>query len=230
MAEFRKALALAKLGIRARIVTGLAVIAPLALTAWVIHFLFTNIDGLLQPYLIDVIGRRIPGAGLLATLLVLYFVGLIVQNLGGRTLLYYAETVLLKLPFLKDIYSSSKTVMDTFTHPEGKGFKRVVAFEYPRQGTRAFGFVTNEVTLADGTREVAIFLPTTPNPTSGYLIFVPEENVEETTLAVEEAIKMIVSGGVVVPRPFAELLPDSHNLNAGPITQSPEAQSKIDVN
>lgn len=224
MSRIRDAFHLAGLGIRTRVVTGLAVIVPLAVTIWVVRFLFLRIDGLLQPILVEVIGRRIPGAGLLVTLVLLYLVGLLVQTLGGRTLLYYAERVLLKLPFLKDVYGSSKTIMETFTNPAGVGFKRVVSFEYPRRGCRAFGFVTNEVVLSDGSRELAIFLPTTPNPTSGYLLFLPTDDVEETTMTVDEAVKLIVSGGVVLQRPFAQLVPKAGRRTGVPKGESLESR------
>ena len=221
MSRIRNAFHLAGLGIRTRVVTGIAVIVPLGVTVWVVGFLFLRIDGLLQPLLVEVIGRRIPGAGLLVTVILLYLVGLLVQTLGGRTLLYYAERVLLKLPFLKDVYGSSKMIMETFTNPSGVGFKRVVSFEYPRPGCRAFGFVTNEVVLPDGSRELAVFLPTTPNPTSGYLLFLPNDEVEETTMSVDEAVKLIVSGGVVLQRPFAKLVPGARRRERPPVDGPP---------
>ncbi|MEZ4650297.1 MAG: DUF502 domain-containing protein [Candidatus Eisenbacteria bacterium] len=226
MSRIRNAFHLAGLAIRTRVVTGVAVIVPLAVTVWVVRFLFLRIDGLLQPLLFELIGRRIPGAGLLVTLLLLYLVGLLVQTIGGRTLLYYAERVLLKLPFLKDVYGSSKTIMETFTNPSGKGFKRVVSFEYPRRGCRAFGFVTNEVELPDGSFELAVFLPTTPNPTSGYLLFLPSTDVEETTMTVDEAVKLIVSGGVVMQRSFAELVPGAKSYQASSGEATEEAAER----
>lgn len=204
MSRIRNAFHLAGLAVRSRVITGVAVIVPLAVTVWVVRFLFLRIDGLLQPLLEELAGRRVPGAGLLATLLLLYLVGLLVQTLGGKTLLHYAEKFLLRVPLLKDIYGGSKTIMDTFTNPSGVGFKRVVSFDYPRRGCRAYGFVTNEILHADGSREIAVFLPTTPNPTSGFLIFLPAEDVEDTDLTVEQAIKLIVSGGVILrPSAFA---------------------------
>ncbi|MCA9754547.1 MAG: DUF502 domain-containing protein [Candidatus Eisenbacteria bacterium] len=230
MSRIRHAFHLAGLAIRTRVVTGVAVIGPLAVTVWVVRFLFLRIDGLLQPLLYELIGRRIPGAGLLATLLLLYLVGLLVQTIGGRTLLHFAERILLRLPFLKDVYGSSKTIMETFTNPAGKGFKRVVSFEYPRRGCRAFGFVTNEVELADGTIELAVFLPTTPNPTSGYLLFLPSTDVEETTMTVDEAVKLIVSGGVVLQRPFASLVPGAKAWSADGVSVVIDADADADNN
>lgn len=215
MANFKQACREAGLAFRARIVTGLAVIAPIVVTIWIVVFLFRAIDGILQPILVRLLGQRIPGVGLLATLLLLYLVGVAVHTIGFRTLLQWSDQLLMRIPFLRDIYGSSKLIMETFTKPEGIGFKRVVMFEYPRPGMRALGFVTNETTLADGTREVAVFLPTTPNPTTGFVLFLPSSQVEPTKLTVEEAVKIVVSGGVVMPRPFREIAPPTHSLDPG---------------
>ena len=213
MASFKQACRDAGLAFRARVVTGLAVIAPIVVTVWIVVFLFRAIDGILQPIMVRLLGQRIPGVGLLATLLLLYLVGLLVHSFGFRTLLRWSDQLMLRIPFLRDIYGSSKLIMETFTKPEGIGFKRVVTFEYPRPGMRALGFVTNETTLADGTREVAVFLPTTPNPTTGFVFFLPSSQVEATKLTVEEAVKIVVSGGVVMPRPFREIAPSVHSLD-----------------
>jgi uncharacterized membrane protein len=215
LANFKQACREAGLAFRARVVTGLAVIAPIVVTIWIVVFLFRAIDGILQPLLVRLLGQRIPGVGLLATLLLLYLVGLLVHTIGFRTLLQWSDQLLLRIPFLRDIYGSSKMIMETFTKPEGIGFKRVVMFEYPRPGMRALGFVTNETTLADGTREVAVFLPTTPNPTTGFVLFLPSSQVEPTKLTVEEAVKIVVSGGVVMPRPFREIAPPAHSFDPG---------------
>jgi uncharacterized membrane protein len=220
LASFKQACRDAGLAFRARVVTGLAVIAPIVVTVWIVVFLFRAIDGILQPIMVRLLGQRIPGVGLLATLLLLYLVGLLVHSFGFRTLLRWSDQLMLRIPFLRDIYGSSKLIMETFTKPEGIGFKRVVTFEYPRPGMRALGFVTNETTLADGTREVAVFLPTTPNPTTGFVFFLPSSQVEATKLTVEEAVKIVVSGGVVMPRPFREIAPSVHSLDPAP-TNSP---------
>lgn len=216
MPSIKKAFRDAGLAFRARVVTGLAVIAPIVVTIWIVVFLFRTIDGILQPIMVRLLGQRIPGVGLLATLLLLYIVGVLVHTIGFRTLLQWSDQLMMRIPFLRDIYGSSKLIMETFTKPEGKGFKRVVTFEYPRPGMRALGFVTNETTLADGTREVSVFLPTTPNPTTGFVFFLPSSQVEATKLSVDEAVKIIVSGGVVMPRPFREIAPSVHSLDSTP--------------
>jgi uncharacterized membrane protein len=212
LASFRKALRDAGLAFRARVVTGLAVIAPIGVTVWIVIFLFKAIDGILQPIMVRLLGQRIPGVGLLATVLLLYLVGLLIHTFGFRTLLRWSEEFLLRMPFLRDIYSPSKMIMEAFTKPEGSGFKRVVTFDYPRVGCRSLGFVTNETILADGTREVAVYVPTTPNPTAGFVLFLPSDQVEASQLTVEEAVKIVVSGGVVMPRPLKEIAPPTRSI------------------
>lgn len=222
LGRLRRAYEGVHLTIRARIVTGLVVLVPLLVTAWVVRLVFQFLDGLLQPFVSQFLGRRIPGVGLLATFILLYFVGLMVQNIGGRTLLYWTERILLRLPVLRDIYGSSKQMIETLAKPGAAGFRRVVAFEYPRRGVRAYGFVTNEMSRPDGGRDIAVFLPTTPNPTSGFLLILPMEEVEPANLTVEEALKMIISGGVVLPRPYREIVDPEDSAPVAP----PPAGSK----
>lgn len=188
--------------IRARLLAGLVVIVPLLLTAWVIRFLFNGLDGWLRPIEERYLGRHIPGTGVLATFVLVYLAGLLVTNLGGRHLLRWAEWLLSRLPLIGDVYGSSKQIMETISNPGGLGFRQVVAFDFPRPGVRALGFVTNETRDENGERLLAVFMPTTPNPTSGYLLLMRAGETTETSLTVDQALKMLVSGGVVVPPGF----------------------------
>ncbi len=188
--------------IRARIFAGLVVIVPVAVTVFVVRILFLFFDSWLQPIVSLTLGRSIPGVGLLATILLLYLAGFLATRLGGRTLIGWLETVLARVPVVGDVFGASKQIMETISNPTGFGFKRVVIFEYPRPGMRAIGFVTRELTTADGELHYAIFLPTTPNPTSGFLLLVPVADTMETGLTVDQALKMVVSGGVVIPPTF----------------------------
>ena len=188
--------------IRARLLAGLVVIVPLLLTAWVIRFLFNGLDGWLRPIEERYLGRHIPGTGVLATFVLVYLAGLLITNLGGRHLLRWAEWLLTRLPLIGDVYGSSKQIMETISNPGGLGFRQVVAFDFPRPGVRALGFVTNETRDETGERILAVFMPTTPNPTSGYLLLMRASETTETSLSVDQALKMLVSGGVVVPPGF----------------------------
>ena len=194
--------------IRLRLLTGLAVIVPVLVTVWVVRFLFNSLDGWLRPIEARYLGRHVPGAGLLATFLLVYLAGLIVRNLGGRHLVRWLEQILLRLPLIGDVYGSSKQIMEAISSPTGLGFRKVVSFDYPRPGIRAIGFVTREARSAQGEPIYVVFMPTTPNPTTGFLLFMPVDGVEETGLTVEQALKMVVSAGVVTPSGFRPRLSD----------------------
>ena len=188
--------------IRARIFAGLVVIVPVAVTVFVVRLLFLFFDSWLQPIVSLTLGRSIPGVGLLATILLLYLAGLLATRLGGKTLIGWLENLLSRVPVVGDVFGASKQIMETISNPTGFGFKRVVIFEYPRPGMRAIGFVTRELASADGELHYTVFLPTTPNPTSGFLLLIPVADTEETGLTVDQALKMVVSGGVVIPPTF----------------------------
>jgi uncharacterized membrane protein len=188
--------------IRSSFLAGLVILVPALLTVWVIRFIFRLLDGWLRPIEIKLLARHIPGIGFLATLLLVYLLGLLVSNLAGRTLVRFAEKLLLRLPLIGDVYGSSKQIMETVTNPEGVGFKGVVTFEFPRPGVRAVGFVTREMRSGEGEPLYALFMPHTPNPTTGYLLILPVDQTLPANLGVDEAVKMIVSGGVVTPNHF----------------------------
>ncbi len=181
---------------------GLVFIVPALVTIWVVRIVFDFLDGWLRPIANHVFGRHIPGVGLLATLLLVYLAGVFATYLAGGAAVRWTERLITRLPLIGDVYGSSRQIMQAVSNPGGLGFKRVVMFEFPRAGVRALGFVTREFTTPEGTRQFAVFMPTTPNPTTGFLLILPPEDVQDTGLSVDEAVKMIVSGGVVGPRAF----------------------------
>lgn len=185
--------------IRARILTGILVVVPLGLTVLVLRFFFNMVDGILQPALKTAFGRAMPGLGLLLTVILLYGIGLLASWVLGRRLIHWGESLLKRIPLVKNVYTAAKQVVETLSLPKGQAFKRVVLIEFPRPGLWVVGFVTGEVYNSDGQKLIKLFIPTTPNPTSGYLELVPEDQVRETTLTVEEGIKMLVSGGIISP-------------------------------
>jgi uncharacterized membrane protein len=187
--------------IRSQILTGIAVIVPLLVTVWVIRFVFNFLDGWLRPIERHYLGRVIPGTGLLATVLLLYLIGLVVTRLGGRTLVRWTERLIMRLPLIGDVYGSSQQIMQAVGGARGRGFRRVVLCPFPQAGSRSVGFVTQEFPSEKG-NQISVFVPTVPNPTSGFLLILPASEVTETGLGVEEAVKMIVSAGVVTPAHF----------------------------
>lgn len=189
--------------------TGLLVVVPIALTflvvRWIVTFMDHYLTGVLPPdWQPDkLFGVWVPGLGLLATLLLILLVGVLTANIFGRKLVHFYERLLDKIPFVKGIYSLFKQVADTVISRDRGAFRKVVLIEYPRRDIWAVAFVTGisegEVQDVTSKRLVNIFVPTTPNPTSGFYILVPEDDMIELSMTVEEAFKLIISGGMVTP-------------------------------
>lgn len=194
-----------------RLVAGLLVVFPIFITFFVVKFLFSLIGGILSPLVkrafvffgfspsgtIDEF--IVTSIAFILTFVALYFIGVIATNFFGKLILSYFEAVLHKTPIIKNIYTSSKKMIEIISLPSREAFKRVVIVEYPRVGMKAFAFVTGHIKVKDGTQLTSIFLPTTPNPTSGFLIYLSDEEIVETDLTIEEGMKLIVSGGILVP-------------------------------
>jgi len=164
--------------LRTRFLTGILVIVPIGVTIWILVWIFTAIDGILRPIV------RIPGLGFVVMILLIYLVGVMASNVVGRRLINYGESLL-----------GSKT-----------GFKQVVIVEFPMKGTRTIGFVTNESTDERGEKLLYIFIPTAPNPTSGFLQIVREEDTIQVDMSVDNALKMVISGGTVLPQEISNKL------------------------
>lgn len=188
--------------LRKYFVTGLAVLAPILGSLWVLFTVFRFADGLIGQFLPP--GLRIPGLGLLLTLLVVLGTGVLATNILGRKLIQWTEWIFSRLPFVRGIYSTFRQLVDVVSPPEGDGnFQRVVLVEFPRAGIWSVGLVTGEsggeVRRQLDTDLLHLFVPTTPNPTSGYLLIVPRRDVVPLEMSVQEAMQVIVSGGVFSP-------------------------------
>ncbi len=199
---------------KARMASGLVVLIPLVVTAAVIRFLFNFTSGILLPIVDPAVDNWPYGAraalsfGIL--IVVIYLLGLVAANIVGRRALALAEGVVLRVPYVKVIYSVSKQVVAAFQGQQSRAFKSVVFVEFPRPGMRAVGFLTGEVEMEDGSLWNTVFVPTTPNPTTGFLQIIPVKDVLRTDYTVEEGIKMIMSLGALaselrdgVPEPVA---------------------------
>lgn len=200
-----------KKNIRRKLVAGLLVVFPIFITFIVIKFLFGLIGGILSPVVekaFILLGSSPKGTvddfivtsiAFILTFSALYFIGVIATNFFGKLILNFFEAILNKTPIIKNIYTSSKQLIEIISLPSRQSFKRVVMVEYPRVGMKAFAFVTGDIKTKDGTELTSIFIPTTPNPTSGFLIYLPEEDIIETDMDIEEGMKIIISGGILVP-------------------------------
>ena len=192
--------------LRRTIMAGLTIIAPLWVTGWVLKTLFNWADGFSAPLISQVAKPfgypdfHIPGLGFVLTFIILWVVGALAANVVGRSLWQFARETLEGLPLVRTIYAPIQQLMETLTSPSKAGFEKVVLVEYPRTGMWTLGFLAGDVPRED---EVApahsIFVPTAPNPTTGFMLIVPPDQLRPTDLGVEEALKMIVSAGVVVP-------------------------------
>lgn len=195
-----------------RMASGIFALIPLAVTFVVLRWLFNLTAGILLP-LIDPMVAEWPEfmRALLAILILLvavYILGEIAAHVVGRRVLALGEAVVLRLPIVKVIYSISKQVAGAFRGQGTKAFKRVVYVEFPLPGATSVGFVTSDFTKPDGSKWSTVFVPTTPNPTTGFLQIVQPDQMVETDMTVEEGIKMIMSLGVLRPDADRRRLPE----------------------
>lgn len=189
-------------------ITGLLIWVPLAITAWVLALIVRTMDQtlLLLPEAIrpeHLLGVYVPGIGVIATLLVVFLTGLVTANIIGQRLLRFWEGVLSRIPVVKSVYYSVKQVSDTLFSTSGEAFRKALLVQYPREGVWTIAFQTGQpggdvVNYLDG-EFVSIYVPTTPNPTSGFFLMLPRKDVIELDMSVDEALKYIISMGVVAP-------------------------------
>jgi uncharacterized membrane protein len=191
------------------LIAGLLVWVPLGITIWVINFLVTTLDQtlLLVPETMRpeaLIGFHIPGLGVVLSFLILLATGVVTANFFGQRLIRIWEAVLGRIPVVKSIYSSVKQVSDTVLSDQGTAFRKALLVEFPRPGCWTIAFLTG--TPADTVLDhlpgehISVYVPTTPNPTGGYFVMVPKHAVRELDMSVDDALKYIISMGVVSPR------------------------------
>lgn len=189
-------------------VTGLLIWVPLVITLWVLDLIVTTMDqslallpSLLHPRAL--FGLDIPGLGVLLTLGIVLLTGLAARNIIGERMLLYWEGMLGRIPIVRSIYSSVKQVSDTILAPNGQAFRRALLVQYPREGVWTIGFQTgvpaDEVRRHVDVEMVSVYVPTTPNPTSGFFLMMPRADTVELNMSVDEALKYVVSMGVVAP-------------------------------
>ena len=194
--------------LRKYIIAGLLVWLPLAATVVIVKLVVDLLDNVIlllppeyQPE--TVLGFSIPGFGIVLAISILLVTGMLAANLFGRRLVEFWEAILNRIPLVRSIYSSVKQISTTILDSNGKSFRKVVMLQYPRKGIWSIGFLTNEdvSTDIDALNEdlAAVFVPTTPNPTSGFIIMVPRDDFTELDMSVEEGFKFIISMGVIIP-------------------------------
>ena len=198
-------------GLRSSFLTGIVVIAPVALTIWLIWTIMGWIDGFVLPLVPSrfnpeqYIGINLRGIGVMIFLVFTVSVGWVAKGLIGRSLIRFAESLVERMPVVRSIYSGVKQIAETIFAQSERNFEKACLVQYPRKGIWAIGFISTEARgeIADKAetmgRLMSVFVPTTPNPTSGFLLYFPEEDVIELDMNIEDAAKLVISAGLVYP-------------------------------
>jgi len=198
-------------------ITGLVIILPIAITLWVVKFIVIQTASILTPVIHKIIAAFGLGAfidtasikylimflSLILTFIIIYLVGLIGGTVLGKQLLAWFERILMQVPVVRSVYSAVRQFLDTFSSSGGSAFRKVVMVEYPRKGLWTLALLTaetkGEIQSKLAQDMISVFVPTTPNPTSGWLLLVPKSDVVELEMSVDESFKLIISGGVLTP-------------------------------
>ncbi len=199
--------------LRSSFLTGIVVILPIAMTIWLVWTFVGWVDGFVLPLIPDTIqpekyiGINLRGVGMIIFLIFTILVGWIAKGLMGRSLLRFAENLVARMPVVRSIYSGVKQIAETVFAQSERSFEKACLIEYPRRGIWAIGFISTtakgEVAGSAATTSplVGVFVPTTPNPTSGFLLFFPTDDIIELEMTVEDAAKLVISAGLVYPNP-----------------------------
>jgi len=223
--------------VRRYLIAGLIVWVPLGITIWVLHWLLTSLDQILlvlpenaRPRAL--LGFDIPGLGLVVFFVILFLTGVLAANFFGQRLILAWEAILGRIPFVKSIYSSVKQVSDTLLASKGYAFRKALLVEFPRPGSWTIAFLTGTpssvVTPYLTEEHISVYVPTTPNPTGGYFLMLPRSQVRELDMTVDEALKYIISMGVVVPRPHAAPFPPPAIPRPGAVAPDSAAAPIVD--
>jgi uncharacterized membrane protein len=204
-------------------ITGLLILVPLAITAWVLHAVISTMDQTLlllpeswRPEAL--IGLKIPGFGVVLTVLIIFVTGLLTQNFIGNYVVAAWEGLLNRIPIVNSIYSSVKQVSDTLFSSSGNAFSKALLIQYPREGLWTIAFLTGkpsgDVAKHLGDEFVSVYVPTTPNPTSGFFLMIPKKDAIELDMSVDTALKYVVSMGVVAPEVAEKIVVQTNQAKA----------------
>ncbi|MBL4596719.1 MAG: DUF502 domain-containing protein [Robiginitomaculum sp.] len=199
------------LWLRNSFLTGIVITAPIGATVWVVVSFINFVDGSILPLIPKKYNPEtylpvdLPGLGLVIAVIGLTLLGALTANIFGRTLIGFGESLLRRVPFVSNLYEAVKQIIHTIVSGSEKSFKDAVLIEYPRKNLWAIGFITagtkGELTDLLDEDTVAVFVPTTPNPTSGFLLYEKRENLRDLKMSVEDAAKLVISAGLVYPEP-----------------------------
>jgi uncharacterized membrane protein len=198
--------------LRTYFLTGLVLVAPLALTIYFVRSMIGWVDGWIKPYLPSTVNPdtylpfAIPGIGLLVALFLITMIGFLTANFVGKKIVQYGERLLAGMPVVRSIYSSLKQIFQTVFSEKSQSFKSVAIIEYPRKGVWALAFVAGdtqgevkEKLMPEAGETVAVFMATTPNPTGGFVMFFPRKDLKILKMSVEDCLKLVISTGLIWP-------------------------------
>jgi len=191
--------------LRSKVIAGILVILPIAITLFILNLVFNTLDSILKPLMpglkVYLFQREfsIPGLGIIGFFLLLYLVGLITTNVMGKKIVGWGDRLVTAIPVVKNIYLSSKQLTDAFSSSRKGSFRQAVFVEFPQEGSFVLGFITNELTDLSHQTKVTVFIPTAFVPPQGLLLFLPKEKIYPSHMTIEEAIKTIMSVGIVTP-------------------------------
>ncbi len=185
--------------LRSKLLTGIITLLPLYLTYIVLKFFFKTLNNISEPIL-NRLNVEIPFLGIFLTLLLVLSIGITVTNFLGKKFFEIGEKIVKKVPLVSSIYLSIKQILDTITNSSTDEFKGTVYIQYPRKGLWTMAFISGESISESGRTFFHLFVPTTPNPTSGFFLMIPKEDTIKSNMSVEDGLKTIISGGLLAPK------------------------------
>ena len=203
--------------------TGIAAIIPVGVTFYILYLIIGMMNKLVKIiparfHPDQILPFHLPGLGIIITLILIFTVGLVTKSYLGKKLVSLGERMVGKIPLVRGIYNALKQLVDAVFSDKGQSFKKAVLIEYPREGLYSIAFVTGvsrgEVQVKTAQKCVNVFVPTTPNPTSGFYIMVPESDAIGLDMSVEEAFTLIISGGIVSPEDVQKIIPEKGEIDA----------------
>ncbi|MEE8204587.1 MAG: DUF502 domain-containing protein [Dehalococcoidales bacterium] len=203
--------------LRRNFLAGILVVVPLGIVVFILVWFFVNVDNILQPIIKTIFGNEIIGLGFAVSLILIYLIGLFASNIVGQKLISFGESILAKVPVLRQIYTGAKQVIASLsgTSLNKAAFREVVLVEFPRAGMKTIAFITNEVKDKSGQKLLMIYIPTAPVPTSGYFEIVTEDMVTRTDIGVDEAMQMVISSGMSSPAVIDTKMPPKKDKPPG---------------
>jgi uncharacterized membrane protein len=200
--------------LRNKLLLGILVLVPLIATVLILVWAFNSVDNILQPIIRSTWGINFPGIGVAIVVVLAYIAGIIASSILGRRVISFIESYLDRLPVFGQLYRGIRQIIRSFSEPRQTGFMQVVFIEYPRKGIHSLGFITNELHDYSEEKFYTVFIPTSPNPTSGFMEVVREEEIIKTNISVDEAIRVVVSAGRV-PLETAALVKEKETPEEG---------------